>query len=57
MNHFKKEQLFEYKKKHIFLFLSSGNPLVVVWRLPKLPSRLLEHKRFRYYTKALPKYK
>ena len=61
LKHFKKEQLIEYKKKHILLFLSKGSPLGVVWRLLKLPYRLLQYNRSKYYAKALlksgPKYK
>ena len=55
VKHYKPEQIKEYRNKYLFLYLFKGDKLGVLWRIIKLPYRMLQFKRSLFYAKNLHK--
>ncbi len=51
--HFKPEQVKEFKHKHFFLFLMNGSKLTLIFRLLKVPYKLLQFSKSKFYAKKL----
>ena len=53
LKHFKPEQLIEYKKKHFFIYLLKGGSKKMIFRFFRIPYKLLQYKRSKFYAKKL----